>query len=279
MIAAGGPATVIRRAGVVQQEFPGAGGGQYINSSGPKGSKGFSALEQVWIDEVLSDPALSLVLKSFPNAKPAVLHRVEDLGTAVGEYSNDHNAIAIQDSVYEKPEPEFEADFEEEDFAEEHENRFKTTLIHEIFHYVAATGTADGRKIILPANVVQALVHPKKANLPPYAFGWFVHPATGRVAHFSENLMDPNDPESIENYPDLRKARSDGQWEGAPYRGGRDLSSPEEDAAESFATAMVSPESSEEFKSRFPQRHALLDRWLGHLNALREADGAKKLGE
>ncbi|MFN0095403.1 MAG: hypothetical protein ACKVVT_11605 [Dehalococcoidia bacterium] len=270
-----GATGVIQRAGAIYpHEAPGGERAeQYINTQGPQGSKGFSALEEMWIADVLEAPGIQLVMQSFPEAEPVILHRVEDLGTAVGEYSRPQNTLALDDSVYDA-DPEFGGVNEESDFAEEHERTFKQTLIHELFHYLE--NTAKGKQgLLTPTMIVDAMIHPAKARYEPFAFGWFKHPATKKVAYLGDGMRDPNDPENIEAYPEIMAAQDGGRWEAGPYVGGDSIRSAEEDAAETFAMLLTSVESNEELQASYPKRFQLMMRWFGNLQSMREKDEAR----
>ncbi len=263
-----GKGGMIRRGGVLEQPAPGEGGKDY----GEHRSKGFSELERIWIDDVMSNPLVSLIFSTYGSIPPVILHRVEEIGNASGQYSPGKNEIGITDKSYEEQpgddiDPKTEAELEKR-----HEAAFKGTLLHEIFHYVEDNTKDLKTNIPLPTHLMGTMVAPEANGFDAYAFGWFLHPRTNEYLHFSvPGIMVPGHFRNIMDFPELEAVYNAREWEKSPMPVSGHSISPEEDLAESFSLLLLSEETREAFFQAYPLRSKLLGAYLKHLAGLKAA--------
>lgn len=255
----------IRRVGILEQPAPGEGGKEY----GEHGSKGFSDLERMWIEDVMANPLVMLVFSTYGSIPPVILHRVSEIGTAHGEFSPGKNEMAITDKAYEPHLDDEENPKTDEELEKRHEAAFKGTLLHEIFHYIEDNTKDLKENIPLPKHLMGTLVGPEAGGFEAYAFGWFLHPGTNEYLHFeTTGIKVPGHPRNILGYPHLENVCDSKTWEPSPMQESGHSVSPEEDMAESFSHLLLSKESRDAFIEAYPRRSRLLGAYLAQLKSL-----------
>ncbi len=227
------------------------------------GEKAFSDDEKQWIEQVLGTPVFRLLFRSYDYIPKTVLHRVQKKGGANGVFSSEINAIALTDKIYANKEYHGTAGVGEGRFQETDEEAFKSTLTHELFHYLEENARDISKNRVLPMDLITAIVRPTQFGFSAYAFGWFEHPESKSMLHFQL----PNMNWHLQKYPDLLAVMNDpSQWERSPMpQSGRSIN-PEEDLAESLSRIISSQRMADAFKAQYPLRYKLFDRYLRYLN-------------
>lgn len=241
---------------------PGKPGGESHPEA--KGEKPFTKKEQSWIDQVLKHPLVSVLFSSYSDIPTATLHRVASIAGAKGQFSAKGDDVAISDKVYSNKDTHESPDGTK--FTETNEESFKGTLIHELFHFAEENAKLAKAGLVLPSDLVGVLSNPTSAGFAQYAFGWFVHPKSTYVLHFQINDVMSFDPNvTIIDQPELLKIRKEGKWERSPMPESGNSISAEEDMCESISMVLTSKRTHDAFKSAYPQRYKLLDRYFGSL--------------
>ncbi|MEW6492421.1 MAG: DUF4157 domain-containing protein [Cyanobacteriota bacterium] len=221
----------------------------------------FSEEEKRWIQEVFKLPEFSLLFRTYTNLPPTVLHRVKSLnnsnftegGTKGSKLAIYSKAYTVKDNFLSGSGKIVAATKEEE---------FKSTLIHELLHFLENNTIESKDHPVVPATLIKALIYPELTdlNLPPYAFGWFEHPKTKLIYHFdSPGVISPhpNVPQSIFGTA-LEKIKKEGKYEHSPMPQSGNAVSPEEDLAETFSLYLTSTNSRLFLMHTFPWRFHLI---------------------
>lgn len=241
---------------------PGKEGGEAHPDA--KGEKPFTKKEQTWINQVLKHPLVNALFSAYSDIPTATLHRVASIAGAKGQFSAKGNDVAISDKVYTNKDKHTSPDGTK--FTETNEEAFKGTLIHELFHFAEHNAKLEKAGTVLPSTLVGVLSNPTAAGFAKHAFGWFVHPKSTYVLHFQLNDIMGFDPNvTIIDQPDLLKIRKEGKWERSPMPESGNSISAEEDMCESISMVLTSKRTHDAFKSAYPLRYKLLDRYFGSL--------------
>jgi hypothetical protein len=260
-----GDAVQAREAIATPAAKPGKPGGEAHPDA--KGEKPFTDKEQTWIDQVLKNPLVNLLFSSYSDIPTATLHRVASIAGAKGQFSAKGNDVAIADKVYKNKDEHTSSDGTK--FKETNQEAFKGTLIHELFHFAEHNAKLEKAGLLLPSDVVGVLSDPKSAGFPEYAFGWFVHPKTEYILHFQlPSVVGLSADVTIIDQPELMAIREAGKWERSPMPESGNSISAEEDMCESISMCLTSKRTHDAFKSAYPMRYRLIDRYFGSLLAL-----------
>src|SRR5262245_43584657 len=147
----------------------------------PPFTAGFTPREQDWIDEVWHHPGIQLMFIAYGELPTPVLARVKEITgdpDAEGVHHNEPEPgqadVEIADTTYDIPVEVEEVKGNSRAGTDEEE--FKSTLIHELFHFVENnTKSVDSEAVTTPETLRAILVEPRLIGLPQCAFGWVSH--------------------------------------------------------------------------------------------------------
>lgn len=227
------------------------------------GKSGFSAQEERWITDVWSLPAISLMFQAYGSVPQPVLGHVSEFeGSSAQGQTTEGEFVDISDTVYHSVKT-WNAEGSSE-------AAFKSTLIHELFHFFEyQTQDVDPAHIFTPGRMIDALLQPGLLGFRPYEFGWFVHPRQTFWVHFDllegNNILNPlRLDEGDDVYPVFMDSTA---WEHSPMPVSGSNISAEEDAAEILAMYLTSLASRKHLRQKYPLRHRLVRGYLGVLLA------------
>lgn len=263
-VQANGGMDAVQASGKIATIAPAKGASGHRAHPGAKGEKPFTAKEQAWIKQVLGDKFVKLLFSSYSDIPPAVLHRVQSIAGAKGQYSSKNDDVAVSDRVYSHKEKQKGRNGKT--YTETNEESFKGTLIHELIHHAVATAQLRKAGLLLPKDLVTAMTHPTKAGFSAYAFGWFVHPKSSFILHFQlPDTKGFNPQSSLLGHPALRQVQKSGSWERSPMPKSGNSISVEEDLCESMSLALTSKRTLGTLASQYPNRYRLLNNYFKSL--------------
>ncbi|MAS38124.1 MAG: hypothetical protein CL610_29275 [Anaerolineaceae bacterium] len=219
--------------------------------------KKFSTQEYQWISDVWDLPEIRLMFQAYDKIPDPILHRVVALDGAEGSTSGVN--ISIADKSY--SERSVYQDASGNPVTTTDENEFKSTLLHELFHFFFnETAHIDPTALITPSVMQTMLIYPDKFGQNKGAYGWFQHPTSGYILHFdlsqTSNILSSDayvDPETT-----LGKIKSSGAYESSPMPQSGESISPEEDLAAVMGLYLTSPDSRATLKAQYPKRYKMI---------------------
>ena len=219
----------------------------------------FSEDEQRWIKDVLSLPEISQLFRTFAELPPVVLHRVSRLKSG-GQGQARGKEVAVSSRAYEMKEYYKEEGQKRVEATPEEE--FKSTLIHELLHFVETQTAHLAKKVGVPRALKSALVYPEglaELELNKYAFGWFEHPTAHRILHLDQSLLFGMHPELTIIGTPLEEVYKKKQYESSPMPQSGMRIDPEEDLAATLSLYLTSERSRNHLQSRYPLRYKLME--------------------
>jgi hypothetical protein len=247
----------------------------------PPDRQGFTEAEDLWIDDVWHNPGMELMFQAYGEIPAPVLARVGQIlddgspsetteGAATNEPAPGEPDIEIGDAVYvEKKVVEPSGEMPREATEEE---EFKSTLIHELFHYVENnTKDIDPEAFVTPETLKAILAAPTLASLPQFTFGYFIRgggvgylpeaTVTMMSSHGAWTWVEPGSPEA--------EAKKEKRYEPSPDPRGL-----EEDLATTIGYFLAGPDMRQTLRANYPKRFNLMNGYFKQLEALMAAGGA-----
>ena len=198
----------------------------------------FSNRQKRWIEDVKRLREVQLLFSAYK--LPSVILRK---GKIDGQGKYDKGVITISPT-------------------ETNKEAFKSTLIHELVHFVkhqtARPGKMTGPGLTTPTTLIDKMIYDKECK-----YGWYEHPKTRARFHFDSLEKYSADPSvSIQMYSELKEKKEEGQWESSPMPlSGREFS-PEEDLAQTISLYLTDNRSRQKLKSKFPKRFELVHKYF-----------------